>query len=68
MNLLSHSGSAEKLRRLFLALAIVLIASVTRAQAPPPADADVERKVESLLNQMTIEEKVDLLGGTNFLT
>ena len=39
------------------------------AQAAPPAAAtpgDVERRVESILGQMTLEEKVDLIGGVDF--
>jgi beta-glucosidase len=38
------------------------------AAAPPPDPApstDEERRVEGLLSQMTLEEKIDLLGGIN---
>ncbi|MDX6501526.1 MAG: beta-glucosidase [Blastocatellia bacterium] len=35
------------------------------AQAPAPDAATIERRVESLLSKMTIEEKIDLIGGTD---
>jgi beta-glucosidase len=36
------------------------------AQTPaPPSQAEVERRVESILKQMTLEEKVDMLGGVD---
>lgn len=37
------------------------------AQSPssPPLSADVERRVESILGRMTLEEKIDLLGGVD---
>ncbi|HEX6624714.1 MAG TPA: glycoside hydrolase family 3 C-terminal domain-containing protein, partial [Pyrinomonadaceae bacterium] len=34
-------------------------------QPPPPLSAEAERRVEALLKQLTLEEKVDLLGGTD---
>ncbi|HEX3557667.1 MAG TPA: glycoside hydrolase family 3 C-terminal domain-containing protein [Pyrinomonadaceae bacterium] len=37
-----------------------------RAQTPaPPASAEVERRVESILAKMTLEEKIDMLGGVD---
>ena len=49
-----------------LTLALVL-APVAHAPAQQPAAAggDVERRVESLLAQLTLEEKLGLLGGVN---
>ena len=35
------------------------------AQAPVRPAADVERRVESVLRQLTLEEKIDLLGGVD---
>ncbi len=49
-------------------LAVALALQLTRAQSalpqdsPPPA-AEVERRVESLLSQMTLDEKLAMLGG-----
>jgi beta-glucosidase len=31
----------------------------------PPSQAEVERRVESILAKMTLEEKIDMLGGVN---
>jgi beta-glucosidase len=39
------------------------LAPHAREQAEPPPG--VEQQVQGLLNQMTLEEKVDLLGGTD---
>ena len=35
------------------------------AQTARPSSADDEQRVESILRQMTLEEKIDLLGGVN---
>jgi beta-glucosidase len=52
------------MRKVFLTLAAVFVAVVhAPAQGPVAAGADVERRVDSILKQMTIEEKIDLLGG-----
>jgi beta-glucosidase len=38
----------------------------SRAQATaPPSQAEIERRVESLLSKMTLEEKIDMLGGVD---
>ena len=50
------------------ALALVLgvtMAVPAAAQLPMRADTGVERRVQSILVQMTPEEKIDLLGGIN---
>lgn len=44
--------------------AIVFVA-VAAAQTLHPTAADVERRVDSILSQMTLEEKIDYLGGIN---
>jgi beta-glucosidase len=55
------------MRRLALPLAAVLAAHTEAlAQAPAAAGAAVERRVDSLLAQLTLEEKIGLLGGVNF--
>ena len=51
------------------ALALLLLgvaAAWAEMPAPAPPSADVERRVESILGQMTLEEKIDLLGGVDF--
>jgi beta-glucosidase len=61
------------MRRFLLVVAITLFLILStipaRAQAPAQpstqASAEVERRVESILRQMTLEEKLDLLGGVD---
>jgi beta-glucosidase len=52
------------MRKLVLAASAILTlpALAARPDAPP---SEIERRVESLLEQMTLEEKIDLLGGVN---
>jgi beta-glucosidase len=44
-----------------------IMPAAAQSSAPParPTSAEVERRVESLLRHMTLEEKIDLLGGVN---
>lgn len=61
------------MRRVWSAMAVLslYLGSVFPAGAqstPAPArtpSTDIERRVESILGQMTLEEKVDLLGGVD---
>jgi beta-glucosidase len=54
------------LRQLPSILAVLLLVSTTVAPAPaPPSSADIERRVDSILSQMTLEEKIDMLGGVD---
>src|SRR5215469_3983544 len=46
------------------AIVLVLIASGV-AQSPAGLQDSIERRVDSILSQMTIEEKIDLLGGVD---
>jgi beta-glucosidase len=50
-------------RKDFIAITILVLSGFAAAQA---LDPQVEHKIDSLLIQMTIEEKIDLLGGANF--
>jgi beta-glucosidase len=43
----------------------LLIGPQAFAQSASPPSAEVERRVESVLNQMTLEEKIDMLGGVD---
>src|ERR1700730_11847152 len=52
------------MRQLVLASLAMLAAPATGALASS-ADVDPERRVESILSRMTLEEKIDLLGGEN---
>jgi beta-glucosidase len=51
-------------RKLFVTLILVLV-KLAAAQAPLPSSPDVEKKVNSILNKMTLEEKIDYIGGFN---
>jgi beta-glucosidase len=39
--------------------------TLAQAQAPAPSPAEIERRVESILGRMTLEEKIDILGGVD---
>src|SRR5882724_13016647 len=50
-----------------LSLIVSIVFSVS-AQTPAPSlgsSAEIERRVDSILNQMTLKEKLDLLGGVD---
>jgi len=50
-----------------LLLALALLPShVVFAQAPVPSSPDIDRRVDALLRKMTLEEKLDYIGGTGF--
>jgi len=49
--------------RILLAAAMLLAPTLLCAQTAPTAD--IERRADSILKQMTLEEKIDLLGGVN---
>jgi beta-glucosidase len=36
------------------------------AQAPVPANAEIDRRVDALIHKMTLEQKIDYIGGTGF--
>ena len=51
-------------RRLAVAIVLLFVAQFCLAQAPPSI-TDLERRVDSILSQMTQEEKIILIGGIN---
>jgi beta-glucosidase len=51
--------------KLVLATLAILTVPAFAAQSAAPADVDIEQRVESILSQMTLEEKIDLLGGVS---
>lgn len=57
------------MRRLCSIVALLLCAVLTSsAQAPTPSmrpSTEIERRIDSILSQMTLEEKIDLLGGVD---
>ncbi len=44
-------------------LVVALAMQLARAQSAQPSAAEVNRRVEALLSQMTLDEKLELLGG-----
>ena len=59
-------ASLRPMRKLCCAIAIVLFIGLQAfAQSASPAPGDVERRVEAILSQMTLEEKIDMLGGVD---
>jgi len=47
-----------------IAVALILVALPGMAQTKP-SKTDVEKRVDSILNQMTLEEKIGIVGGIN---
>ena len=59
----SVGEGSERVRK--LGLAILFMVAGAAFAAPSPADTDLEKRVESILGQMSLEEKIDLLGGVD---
>ena len=67
-----QKGKVNPMRKLCSIIVLsILISNVVGALGQSPAapslrsSAEVERRVESILSQMTLEEKIDLLGGVD---
>ena len=57
---------ASKLRRLFLLPALLLLWPLHMAWSQPQASSpEIEARVNSLLAKLTLEEKIDLIGGVD---
>ncbi len=54
---------SSKPRRLFFLLTFLLVFAAALAWPQAPASPEVEARVDSLLKKLTLEEKVDLIGG-----
>src|SRR5207253_6961089 len=54
-----------RIRRLRWIAALVLLWVVPVVCQTPQPQADVEARVDSLLKQLSLEEKIDLIGGVN---
>jgi beta-glucosidase len=48
-----------------LMLAPFPVLAFSHAQAAPPKPAEVEKRVDAILRRMTLEEKIDYIGGYN---
>jgi beta-glucosidase len=51
-------------RRLAVAVAFLTLAQAVIAQSTP-STRDVERRVDAILSKMTVEEKIEIVGGIN---
>src|SRR5258707_2223142 len=51
-------------RRLAVGIVLLLVTQFSMAQATP-SKADVEKRVDSILSQMTRDEKIEIIGGIN---
>ena len=52
-----------------LVLSLLLNTAVLCAQsAPPLSDAQIRQKIDAILGKMTLQEKIDYIGGTGFAT
>ena len=59
-------ASLRPMRKISSAVAIVLLIGIEAfAQSASPAPGDVELRVEAILSRMTLEEKIDMLGGVD---
>lgn len=50
----------------FLFTLALLPFHVAFAQAPVPSNAEIDRRVDALLKKMTLDQKLDYIGGTGF--
>ena len=58
-----------KLLRFFSGLLLTLTplgSGIVLAQAPVPTNPDIDRRVDALLKKMTLDQKIDYIGGTGF--
>lgn len=51
---------------LALTTTLLLMSAAAFAQAPHPLDAAEQQKVDELVKQMTLQQKLDYIGGTGF--
>jgi beta-glucosidase len=51
-------------RSFLVAVVLISVAQVVVAQTTP-STADVEKRVDSILSQMTVDEKIEIIGGIN---
>jgi beta-glucosidase len=59
---MDQSPGIQTPSRFFLALLVCVASAATQVQSTWPSDA----RVESILNKMSLEEKIDYIGGTGF--
>src|ERR1700719_3514052 len=61
-----YKGNSYSVRRLGVLFTLVFLwVSYAATPAASSATDDVERRVNAILSQMTLDEKIDMLGGIN---
>jgi beta-glucosidase len=53
------------MRKLTLGFVVVFLTTASLAQAPSPSTPELEEKTSVIVSKMTLDEKIDLLGGIN---
>ena len=51
------------MRKLFPTLFLIILSSFALAQSPLPSSSEIEKRVDDILGMMTLEEKIDYIGG-----
>ena len=54
------------MRRAMILTVLFFVCARTFAQAPTATNADVTKRADSYLGKMSLEEKIDYIGGTGF--
>jgi beta-glucosidase len=65
MNLIPKGCRGLLCRGSLVFLAMLIIAALATSQRQHQSSAEVEKRVETLLGKMTLEEKITLIGGIN---
>jgi beta-glucosidase len=65
VNLSGLSFSSVNVRKAVRLLCVLFCATVCFAQSARDSNAAIEQRVEQILKQMTLEEKIDYIGGTH---
>ncbi len=50
-------------RKLFLLIFVSVAPLAVRAQTPSPSTPAIEARADAMLKQLSLEEKIDLIGG-----
>lgn len=61
-----RSGSVGRVACVCCAAVLLLWGAIASAQAPQPETAAARARVDGIIAKMTIEEKIDYIGGTGF--
>src|SRR5580704_6973703 len=53
-------------KRILISAVLLLAVVSSLAQSPSPATPELTRRVDSIIGKMTLDEKIDYIGGTGF--